>query len=357
MLKIFDVSDNNAAIAFCDEFLSSDKREKFIFGRNEYAKSIAKVVDISGFIDDFTDDLQYLDKPVYKTECVPKNALIVSAVLGRPFTAEKRLHTAGLEHLDYFAFYKYSGLSIKPVTCWPDFGVDFLENRTQYDWIYKMLKDDISRKTFTSIINFRISYDLKHMTGFEDTQNRQYFETFLNLSCPGEAFVDVGGFDGLTTKQFIEGYPDYSTVHFFECDATNLINAKKTLSQFRDIIYYEIALSDRKELIRFTSDGSCSRIDSRGKISLEADKMDNTLAGPASFIKMDIEGAEVKALAGAKETIATNHPKLAVSVYHNGSDLWQIPRQVLSVRDDYMLYLRHYTEGVDETVMFFVPVD
>jgi FkbM family methyltransferase len=356
MLKIFDVPDKVTAIEFCNEFLNSNKRAKFIFGRNEYAESIAKIIDVDGFIDDFTDDHQYLGKPIHKTEFVPKDALVVVVVLGRPLTAEKRLKAASLKHLDYFSFFKYSGLPIKPVTCWADFRLDFQQNRAQYDWIYKLLKDNISRKTFTSIINFRVSYDLKYMTGFEDIQSRQYFERFLNLEREGEVFVDVGGFDGQTSRQFIERCPDYSAIHFFECDKTNLNNAKYCLSQYRDIAYYEIALSDRKELLKFTSNGSCSRIDSRGQIILEADKMDNILSGPASFIKMDIEGYEVKALSGAKETIDANHPRLAVSVYHNGDDLWQIPRQVLSVRDDYMLYLRHYTEGVDETVMFFVPV-
>ncbi len=36
-------------------------------------------------------------------------------------------------------------------------------------------------------------------------------------------------------------------------------------------------------------------------------------------------------------------------------DFWRIPEQVLSYRDDYNIFLRHYTEGVSETVMFFIP--
>ena len=70
---------------------------------------------------------------------------------------------------------------------------------------------------------------------------------------------------------------------------------------------------------------------------------------------MDVEGAEGAAIAGAGEVIRAHHPKLAISVYHNAGDLIDIPRQVLAIRDDYELRLRHYTEGFTETVMYFLP--
>lgn len=72
---------------------------------------------------------------------------------------------------------------------------------------------------------------------------------------------------------------------------------------------------------------------------------------------MDIEGAENEAIEGAKKTIMRCHPVLAISVYHKADDLWKIPNQVLEIRNDYKIYLRHYTEGIAETVMFFVPKD
>ncbi len=70
---------------------------------------------------------------------------------------------------------------------------------------------------------------------------------------------------------------------------------------------------------------------------------------------MDIEGAEYDALRGAEQTISEHHPRLAISVYHRVDDLRRIPELVLSYRSDYDLFLRHYTEGVTETVMFFIP--
>ena len=42
------------------------------------------------------------------------------------------------------------------------------------------------------------------------------------------------------------------------------------------------------------------------------------------FIKMDIEGAEVRALRGARQTLARHHPRLSIAVYHE----WEHPVEV-----------------------------
>jgi FkbM family methyltransferase len=46
------------------------------------------------------------------------------------------------------------------------------------------------------------------------------------------------------------------------------------------------------------------------------------------FIKMDIEGAEQRALAGAQETLARHHPRLSLASYHKADDFENIPRIV-----------------------------
>jgi FkbM family methyltransferase len=60
---------------------------------------------------------------------------------------------------------------------------------------------------------------------------------------------------------------------------------------------------------------------------LELDRVD--------FIKMDIEGAEVRALKGARATLAQHHPRMAISVYHEPNDPVEVPRAVLDAWDGY----------------------
>lgn len=59
-----------------------------------------------------------------------------------------------------------------------------------------------------------------------------------------------------------------------------------------------------------------------------------------TFIKMDIEGAELDALAGAVETIQTLKPKLAICLYHHDSDLWTIPLYIKSLVPEYKFFCR-----------------
>jgi FkbM family methyltransferase len=72
------------------------------------------------------------------------------------------------------------------------------------------------------------------------------------------------------------------------------------------------------------------------------------------LIKMDIEGSEAAALEGAAETIERWRPKLAISVYHNASDLWTIPNAVRRRYPFYRLFLGHYALHLEETVMYAI---
>ena len=72
------------------------------------------------------------------------------------------------------------------------------------------------------------------------------------------------------------------------------------------------------------------------------------------FIKLDIEGAEIEAINGAIATIKKFKPKMAVCIYHNQSDFIEIPKLALKLNPGYKIYVRHYTQGVFETVMYFV---
>jgi FkbM family methyltransferase len=55
------------------------------------------------------------------------------------------------------------------------------------------------------------------------------------------------------------------------------------------------------------------------------------------FIKMDIEGAERNAVAGARETIAKYHPRMALCVYHRPDDPKAVPAAVLAAWNGYRI--------------------
>ena len=122
------------------------------------------------------------------------------------------------------------------------------------------------------------------------------------------------------------------------------------------ITIHTLGLGSRSETVRFHSNlGSASRESEFGTSTISMQTLDSLRIHNPTFIKMDIEGGEVAALLGATTTIRMHEPRLAVSVYHRYDDLRRIPEIVDLSGVSYRIYLRHYTEGTDETVMFFIP--
>ena len=169
-------------------------------------------------------------------------------------------------------------------------------------------------------------------------------------------FVDAGGFDGDTTVGFCRRNPDYQKVLLFEPSAVNLQKARERLKDFHSITYIEKGLSDQAGILAFNPDaGSASAVSGAGSCKIAVTTLDEEVQSPVTFVKMDLEGWELKALTGAERHIRNDYPHLAIAAYHHPAHFWQIFEQVGAVRRDYKVYLRHYTEGWSESVLFFVP--
>ena len=107
--------------------------------------------------------------------------------------------------------------------------------------------------------------------------------------------------------------------------------------------------------LRFSNIGSgTSRVGEAG-ILVNADSIDNQMKGKkVTFIKMDIEGAEIEALKGAENIIKTQKPKLAICIYHEYSHLYQIPLMIREMVPEYKIYIRQHSDTAAETVVYAV---
>ena len=355
-METLDVGASSAgrAQAFCDEFVIEKRRPRFLFGRNKYAVSIADRIEVDGFVDDFTADPSFRGKPIVKLEALPASSMVVNCVVvGRPITAQRRIDSLGYDQLDYYAFLKHSGLPLEPIDYWVGFPEHFDRERHRYSALHQSLRDALSREVLARLISFRLTYDLDYMRIFSDTQARQYFEHFIEYG-EQEFFADIGAFDGLTSQEFARRCPAYKGIHVFEPNPGNLEVAKAKLNDPR-IHFVPAAVGDAEGTVRFDRSGSSSRITRQGAVEVRVEPLDKYQDVPFTFLKMDIEGGEAAAISGARNVIRTHHPKMAISVYHRPGDFVDIPDQVLEIRDDYDISLRHYTEGFTETVMYFIP--
>ena len=71
------------------------------------------------------------------------------------------------------------------------------------------------------------------------------------------------------------------------------------------------------------------------------DMADELKLGRVDFIKMDIEGAERHALAGARRLLAVHKPRLAICIYHAPDDPQVVPRLVREANGTYETFSRH----------------
>jgi len=357
-LKIDQFIDDLEARSFCDDFIHGSA-PKFILGTNEYAASVANKVDVDGFVDEFTNEKELFNKPITKKlSSLPKQSMVISTVvLARPQSVLKKLCELGIRNLDYFRFRKYSDFDIKQVIYHgnDEFVNDFKLHRSNYDRIYRLLADAKSKQVMTKIINFKLSSDLKYMKDFIYAPEKQYFEHFLDLNPRNEVFIDVGCFDGFSSLEFIERCPNYDAIHIFEPEPQNTSSIKTRLKNIPRIIYHNFGLSNQAQILRFKAQDSSSTISADGEIEIKVKRLDDVIWNSFTYLKMDIDPGEIFAIQGAKKSIINYAPRMAISVYHRFDELWRIPNLILSIRDDYRIYLRHYTEGVTETVMYFVP--
>jgi len=87
--------------------------------------------------------------------------------------------------------------------------------------------------------------------------------------------------------------------------------------------------------------------------SIEVYTMDSFLQGkPVSFIKVDVEGMEMDLLRGARNTILTYRPKMAICAYHYPSDLFEIAEFVRELVSEYRFSLRQHVPIFGDFVLY-----
>lgn len=190
-------------------------------------------------------------------------------------------------------------------------------------------------------------------------ESSQYFPKDIIAFSEDEVFVDVGCFDGKTSAEFakiVDGR--FENIYAVEVDEYCFAKCLHTLSQDKYIDgrfeFLTFGASNKSGKARITPFLSCSRISGKGSHEVELCRLDDKISGRVSFIKMDVEGEELRALEGAQGLIKAHKPKLAISIYHKVEDLWEIPLFIKQLVPEYKLYVRHHNSILNEFVLYAV---
>jgi FkbM family methyltransferase len=177
-----------------------------------------------------------------------------------------------------------------------------------------------------------------------------------------ECFVDCGAYDGDTVRVFLEWTGGlFSKIVAFEPDPKNAA-ALESFAQGNPELSHRIeirrsAAAERAGLVRFAaSGGTDAAISDSGDIEVSCIPLDDALASQrTTFIKMDIEGAEMSALRGGCRVIRRDRPILAVCVYHQQDHLWEVPLTIASELEQTRFAMFGYFKEGMETVCYAVP--
>lgn len=229
-------------------------------------------------------------------------------------------------------------------------------NKARFGAAYDLLADDLSRETFEAFLNSKLGGAADALA--EVSRKEQYFPKGIIELSDREVFVDGGAYTGDTLLTFLRLTGGKSArCCAFEPEAATAARLAATVEKrgLQSVTVHNKGLWSAPATLPFAAwhGTSASAVSGEGEVSVEADTIDRA-APDATFIKLDIEGAELEALKGAAETIKRNRPKLAVCVYHKPGDLFEIPLFLKSLAPEYRFYLRQHQPVACETVLYAV---
>lgn len=189
---------------------------------------------------------------------------------------------------------------------------------------------------------------------------KQYFLDCFKEKLNDIVFVDAGAYTGDTVRELIDEGVKPKGVYCFEADSNNYSKLKAFKQQntkIKNLICENYALWNTRAKLGMKFSNYNARIDENGnELTVEALTIDEYFEKiKVGFIKMDIEGAERKAIAGGMKTIKRDRPILAISIYHSLDDIVEIPKILMDNLKNYDFIVRHHSYTYSETILYGVP--
>lgn len=341
------------------EEMKNEQRDVYLYGAGFIADRITQLLKERGGVDGYIVDRKYLPdekvkrvkngKPIIAVDELDRDCVLIDAIqlVNTPITLPQNSHIKKVYRLDFSTCFLHGVYEESFV----------LENMPKFMELYDKLQDAESRVSLLNFINQRLTGSYSKPC----SEHIQYFDEDIFLPKENETFVDCGAYDGDSLLDFFaflkkHNVSTYKKCFAFEPDKDNFEKLKKNVSDYPNIAAYQLGTYYCKDSLHF-SDGNDtgSSIQSSGGVIIDVDSIDNITNGEkVTYIKMDIEGAELDTLKGAQKTILKYRPKLAICVYHKPEDLLTIPSYILSLHKDYRLYLRNYMMPGRETVLYAI---
>ncbi len=227
----------------------------------------------------------------------------------------------------------------------PLFDADYAAaHREEWEETGSLFADERSRSLFRSALDFRLTGLLRDLADTEPvlvTLRSLFGHEAIRTA------VDGGAYCGDSTRDMIRAFSP-KTVYAVEADPKTFEKLRLYASSEPDATVIPVwgALRHEDGTVTFSSSGSRGsgehgRNRRARETAVPALTLDAVAPGTViDFIKLDVEGSELKAIEGGLNRLVKDEPNLSVSVYHKTDDIVTIPALLHRILPGHRLFLR-----------------
>jgi FkbM family methyltransferase len=180
--------------------------------------------------------------------------------------------------------------------------------------------------------------------------NWHYYEVPQTRVEANDVVVDCGAAEGLfsllVASRCKKVYAIEPLQNFYNC-------LQKTFAEYSNVHVLHLGVSDEEGYATISENDIASSL-SMGSGEVEVSTLDKLFFEkdiPVTYIKIDVEGFDLKVLQGAKKLIEKYKPKIAVTTYHKAEHAVQIKDFLLSIVPDYNLLTKGIYQETGSPVM------
>jgi len=341
---------------------TSNSQKLFIYGAGElgiFLLNFAKNnnVKIFGCIDQYSKQSSVNGVQIFTPdEVLDEDALIIEGIFNPSKINKSKFKTRNfINTRDFLNAYSLDGFKNFCSLANPNF---IKSSKLDFPALFSVFDDVKSNTQLQRLIDFQLGntdYNFVH-----DELSNLYFDPELIKNDEVITFMDCGAFNGDTIKK---------ARNFFGVTLANVIAIEPSqaflnsdietfcISSKINLHYFSCGLSDVNAFNGFSSAESVSdAISADSKNHFWFSRLDDLpLLNQPNFIKFDIEGSELVALKGGVSLFNKSRPILAISLYHNPLDFYEIPLYLSQHLLDYKFYFRQYADNCWETVLYAIP--
>lgn len=346
------------------KILRSKKKPILIYGAGTYTYVVSNYLNKSGLnvfaycVDrEYINHDTYLGKPLIPIEELIPNANKYSFVNGiAPYQKVlNKLNEKGIE--EYFVIDVPDFLNIPK----PFLDKHFLEDHiSELEQAYELFEDDLSKKTFVASINARLNQNPDFLESVLSPDHLYFCQNELAIE-DDELILDVGGFNGDSIRDLVSikerSFHRVISLEPFEKNFRLLEQTVQELNISNKTTLINKGAWDEKGTLKFsnTKEDIDSKVDEDGSLTIDVDTIDHILEELNEFptlIKMDINGAEFRALKGMMSTVCSLKPKIAIKL-HVKEDYYRFPLLIKKIVPSAKIYLRQ-RNSMSMMLMFYV---